>query len=118
MIHHYDAAGVELHVGDLVRVKSIGDELFRIEQIRPEGAAVIENLVPGGRYENSSLPVCDLVRATNNPVGPPAWYDPTYEDPERYKIPMPGTQLPCGCHLRNLDYEAVLCEAHLIEANR
>ena len=30
---------------------------------------------------------------------------------------MPGSLLPCGCHVRRPDYEAVLCADHLAELN-
>lgn len=57
----------------------------------------------------------------NPPATPPSWWDQTWEDeaePEwRFGAPMPGSLLPCGCHLRRPDYEAVLCEAHLAEVN-
>lgn len=52
---------------------------------------------------------------------PPSWYDARWEDetePEwRFGAPAPSTLMPCGCHLRRPDYEAVLCEAHLAELN-
>ncbi|MGL5824998.1 MAG: hypothetical protein ACRCYU_09310 [Nocardioides sp.] len=51
----------------------------------------------------------------------PIWWDRTWEDgtePEwRFGAPMPGSLLPCGCHLRRPDYEAVLCPGHLNELN-
>jgi hypothetical protein len=57
-----------------------------------------------------------------NPAAiPPSWWDQTWEDetePEwRFGAPTPGSLLPCGCHLRRPDYEAVLCMAHLAELN-
>lgn len=52
---------------------------------------------------------------------PPSWYDATWDaeqEPEwRLWAPVPGTVLPCGCHLRRPDLEAVLCEEHLAEMN-
>lgn len=27
--------------------------------------------------------------------------------------PMPGSLLPCGCHIRRPDYEAILCAEHV-----
>lgn len=41
----------------------------------------------------------------------PEWVTPDMEGPS------PHTLLPCGCHLRRPDYEAVLCDAHLAELN-
>lgn len=113
---HFDCSGLELHDDDYVRVVGIADELFRIKQIRFEGVAVIENVLPGGRLGTSSVPCVQLVRAINNPVGKPAWFDDTYE--EFTAAPMLGSGLPCGCYLRLADGEAVLCERHLIDVNR
>lgn len=31
--------------------------------------------------------------------------------------PMPRTVLPCGCHIRRPDYEAILCAEHLADLN-
>jgi hypothetical protein len=43
------------------------------------------------------------------------WWDYTYEAPSL--APMPGSLLPCGCHVREPDYESVLCGTHLAELN-
>lgn len=52
---------------------------------------------------------------------PPPWYDATWEaetEPEwRFGAPVPWSLLPCGCHLRRGDYEAILCPVHLAELN-
>jgi len=57
----------------------------------------------------------------NPPNVPPSWWDMTYDaetEPEwRFGAPMPRSELPCGCHLRRPDYEAVLCPEHLAELN-
>jgi hypothetical protein len=58
---------------------------------------------------------------TNPSTTPPRWYDATWEadtEPEwRFGAPALGTLLPCGCHLRRPDYQAVLCADHLAELN-
>lgn len=51
---------------------------------------------------------------TNPP--PPDWWDDTYEPFPGG--PIRGTLLPCGCHLRQGDTQAILCDAHLAELNR
>lgn len=57
----------------------------------------------------------------NPPHVPPSWWDTAFEEdaqPEwRFGAPMPGSLMPCGCHLRRPDYEAVLCVEHLAELN-
>lgn len=116
MTRHFDRDGLELHDGDLVRAKGISDELFQIKQIRFEGVAVIENVLPGDRLGTSSLPCGDLERAINNPVGKPAWFDDRYEP--FTSDPLPGSVLPCGCYIRVADCESILCREHLIDANR
>lgn len=50
------------------------------------------------------------------PAALPPFLDPT-DDPDMTG-PTPGTLLPCGCHIRRPDYEAVLCTEHLGELNR
>jgi hypothetical protein len=45
----------------------------------------------------------------------PKWRDTRFEPFD--DRPMPGTEQPCGCHLRNGDYEAILCAGHLGELN-
>lgn len=116
MSEHYDYHGLRLHAGDFVRTTGIINELFRIKEIRFEGAAVIENVLPGGRLGPSSIPCTRLMKAISSPAGKPPWFDDTYEPfaPE----PLRGTELPCGCYLRKADLQAVLCEHHLIEVNR
>lgn len=51
----------------------------------------------------------------------PTWWDATWHEetePEhRWDAVMPGSQLPCGCHIRRSDFEAILCSAHLAEIN-
>jgi hypothetical protein len=116
MTRHFDRDGLELHDDDLVRAFGIGDELFQIKQIRFEGVAVIENVLPDGRLGTSSVPCDRLERAINNPVGKPAWWEGDYDPAEDQ--PIRGTLLPCGCYMRRADTEAVLCREHLIDANR
>lgn len=57
----------------------------------------------------------------NPPDVAPSWWDRTWEadtEPEwRFGAPMPGSLLPCGCHLRRPDYEAILCPEHLADLN-
>lgn len=31
---------------------------------------------------------------------------------------LPGSMLPCGCHVRRPDYETILCAEHLAELNK
>lgn len=54
------------------------------------------------------------------PIGNPServpWWDYTWESPTF--DPVPGTVMPCGCHIRTPDYDAVLCPKHLAELNR
>jgi hypothetical protein len=113
---HCDADGRLLRAGDFVRYKSRLDELFRIEAFQFPLDAIIENVLPGGRLGTSTVPCADLTRAINNPAEvAPAWFDSTYEEP--VFDPLPGTVLPCGCHLRRIDFETALCPQHLIEVN-
>lgn len=63
-----------------------------------------------------------LVDLIDNPsTVPPQGWDTTWEsetEPEwRFGAPAPSTLLPCGCHLRRPDYEAVLCTQDLAELN-
>lgn len=63
-----------------------------------------------------------MITPVENPTYlPPSWWDTTWEnetEPEwRFGAPMPRSLLPCGCHLRRPDYEAILCERHLSELN-
>lgn len=113
--HYHDRRGLRLHEGDFVHARGIANELFRIKEIRFEGAAVIENVLPGNRLGASSLPCKELDKAISNPADKPFWFDDTYEPfvPE----PLAGTVLPCGCYIRRADHQAVLCEQHLIEVN-
>ena len=57
----------------------------------------------------------------NPPNVAPRGWDRTWEsdtEPEwRFGAPMPYSLLPCGCHLRRPDYEAVLCDEHLADLN-
>lgn len=47
----------------------------------------------------------------------PAWWpSPEFVTPDM-EGPMPGSLMPCGCHVRRPDYEAVLCPGHLAELN-
>lgn len=55
-------------------------------------------------------------RIENPPEVAPRWWD-LRGDPPTFE-PTPGTLLPCGCHLRRPDYEAVLCPEHLAEVNQ
>jgi len=116
MTRYFDRDGLELHTDDFVRAFGIGDELFQIKQIRFEGVAVIENVLPGGRLGTSSAPCNRLERAINNPVDKPAWFDDRYEP--FTSDPLPGSVLPCGCYIRVADCESILCRQHLIDANR
>lgn len=50
-----------------------------------------------------------------NPPNHVPWWDYSFESPTL--APMPGSLLPCGCHVREPDYETVLCAAHLAELN-
>lgn len=50
-----------------------------------------------------------------NPSDHVWWWDYTWESPTL--DPVRGTLLPCGCHLRSPDCEAVLCAEHLAELN-
>ena len=56
-----------------------------------------------------------IPREIENP-GPVRWPYPDWVTPDM-EGPAPSTVLPCGCHLRRPDYEAVLCEQHLAEMN-
>lgn len=49
--------------------------------------------------------------------GPAYWPCPEWVT-EEDEQPAIGTLMPCGCHLRRPDYEAVLCEEHLAELNK
>lgn len=51
-----------------------------------------------------------------NPTTRPYWPSPAYVTPEM-EGPYPSTLLPCGCYLRQPDFEAVLCSEHLAELN-
>lgn len=53
--------------------------------------------------------------AVGNPSERVRWWDYTHEAPTLE--PMAGTLLPCGCHIRTPDYEAVLCAEHLADLN-
>ena len=44
------------------------------------------------------------------------WPSPRSVTPEM-EGPYPWSLLPCGCHLRQPDFEAVLCNEHLAELN-
>jgi hypothetical protein len=114
---YYDDTGFLLARGDYVYLRTRLDELFQIKAFQYPCDAIIENVIPGNRIATSTLPCRDLTRAINNlPDEAPDWFDTTYgEEPDL--SPMRGTLLPCGCHLRRVDYEAVLCEQHLIEVN-
>jgi hypothetical protein len=57
-----------------------------------------------------------LTQRIENP-GPPWWPSPEWVTPDM-EGPAPFSLLPCGCHLRRPDYEAVLCPTHLAELNR
>lgn len=57
----------------------------------------------------------DPVNRIGNPLDRILWWDYTYETPTLE--PMRGSLLPCGCHIRTPDYQAVLCPAHLAELN-
>lgn len=114
---YYDAVGDELHPGDYVRFGLSAVELFQVKSLQFPADAIILNVIPGGRLGTSTVPCRDLVRQVNNlPYEAPSWFETTYEDPDF--SPFPGTLLPCGCHLRRVDMETVLCEQHLIEVNR
>ncbi len=51
-----------------------------------------------------------------NPSPFRGWPSPEFVTPDM-EGPMPWSLLPCGCHLRRPDYEAVLCNKHLAELN-
>lgn len=51
----------------------------------------------------------------NPPEVAPWWFDMTWEQPDF--APLPRLLLPCGCHIRNTDYEPILCAEHLAELN-
>lgn len=113
----YDTFDEELHVGDYVRSGLRAVELYQIKGLQYPAAAIILNVIPGGRLGTSTVPCASLTRMINNPPEvAPAWFDTRYEQMDF--SPMPRTVLPCGCHLRNGDYQAILCPEHLIEANR
>lgn len=56
-----------------------------------------------------------ISKRVQNP-GPVYWPEPEHVTPDM-EGPAPSTLLPCGCHLRRPDYEAVLCDDHLAELN-
>jgi len=113
---YFDSLGEALHSGDYVWFRSWCDELFQVERLQFPNDAIIRNVIPGGRLGTSTVLCRDLTRAINNPAQvAPAWFDTTYEQPTF--DPLPGTVLPCGCHLRRIDFEAVLCPQHMIEVN-
>jgi hypothetical protein len=116
MSDYLDSLGEELHVDDYVRFRTWRDELFQVKGLQYPREAIIRNVIPGGRLGTSTMPCRDLTRAINNPPEvAPAWFETTYEDPDF--SPFPSTLLPCGCHLRRVDMEAVLCPQHVIEVN-
>lgn len=110
---YYDRNGQPLQRDDYVRV--LGHPgLFRITRIRPIGEVVVENVLPGGRLGTSSVPCNTLEKSTGTPdCGPEWWYDGPFP-----VEPLPGTALPCGCHLHRRYLTAVLCQEHQAEANR
>lgn len=116
MTGYLDSFDEVLRTGDYVRYRTWRDELFQVKSLQFPSDAIIENVIPGGRLGTSTVPCRDLTRAINNPaqVAPP-WFDTRFEQPDF--DPIPGTVLPCGCHLRKADTEAVLCPEHIIEAN-
>lgn len=116
MSGYFDSLGEPLHRGDYVRYMSWTDNLFQIEALQFPSDAIIRNVIPGNAIGTSTVPCRNLTRAINNlPEVAPAWFETTYEEPDF--SPFPGTRLPCGCHLRRVDLEPVLCPQHLIEVN-
>lgn len=116
MSSYFDSHDEPLAGGDYVRYQTWQDELFQVEALQFPAEAIIRNVIPGGRLGTSTVPCRELTRAINNPAQvAPAWFETTYEQP--VFDPLPRTLLPCGCHLRRIDFEAVLCPQHLIEVN-
>jgi hypothetical protein len=112
----YDADDQELMPGDYVHLRGWRDELFQVKGLQFPADAIIANVIPGGRLGTSTMPCRDLTRAINNPDQvTPDWFNDRFGG-VCFRL-VPGTMLPCGCHVRRPDYETVLCDQHLVEVN-